>query len=190
MPRRGGEMGVYSECLPSRRNKGVPIVSFRVACVDDVYRHGCGKDVGRGLGDLLEDCRHLRLLARQTRIRLHGRIYHGGYAYAAGRWPCGFGEDYRRMRFETVPSPVQIVRAGHQGGLRRLCRLSAATLCYGRVHAAQTYGLPYEATMTRTCRQPVNTRLIIEKSDEALENYFVNNSLSIIGKLKNHFNKE
>lgn len=43
--------------------------------------------------------------------------------------------------------------------------------------------------MTRTCRQPVNTRLIIEKSDEALENYFVNNSLSIIGKLKNHFNK-
>ena len=44
--------------------------------------------------------------------------------------------------------------------------------------------------MSRTRRQPVNTPLLIEKSDEALENYFVNNSLSIIGKLKNHFNKE
>lgn len=44
--------------------------------------------------------------------------------------------------------------------------------------------------MTRTCRQPVNTRLTIENTNEALENYFVNNSLSIIGKLKNHFNKE
>ena len=44
--------------------------------------------------------------------------------------------------------------------------------------------------MTRTCRQPVNTGLTIENTNEALENYFVNNSLSIIGKLKNHFNKE